>query len=307
MAIKVTNFPRSVRPQWGLSLADHVYEYYLEDGLTRFIAIFYGKDATRVGPIRSARVFDAHIVQMYKAIFAFGYADDRVMDLFMESDFKNRLVIQRPDNCPPMCRIGAKNAYNTLYTNTAELSSYVSQRGTNNERQDLHGLLFETFSLFLFNAGGKADAIAIRFSNTSYHLWIYDPASEQYFRSQEAESAAFGEERYLPLFDQLTGEQLSADNLIVLLVPTGYFYQSHSTEMYDIQLTGEGTAYAFRGGRAFKVKWSRPRPDALISILFPNGVYFPLKPGNIWFEVLGANSTHQVANRTTWQFFFSIP
>ncbi len=307
MAIKVSNFPRSVRPQWGLSLADHVYEYYLEDGLTRFVAVFYGKDAARVGPIRSARIFDAHIIQMYQAIFAFGYADDRVMDFFLESDFKNRLVIQRPDNCPPMCRIGPKNAYNTLFTNTAELSAYVSQRGTNNDRPDLHGLRFEGYSLLMQTAGKKAEVIAVRFSNTSYHLWTYDPASRQYFRDQEAESAPFGEETYMPLFDQLTAEQISADNLIVLLVPTGYFYKSKSTEMYDIRLIGEGTAYAFRLGRVFEAKWVRPSPEALLSICYTNGAPLPLTPGNTWFEVLGASSTHQVVNNTTWQFFFSIP
>src|SRR3990172_9051787 len=47
IAIKVTNFPRSVRPQWGLSAADHVYEYYIGDEMSRFIGIFYGMEANR--------------------------------------------------------------------------------------------------------------------------------------------------------------------------------------------------------------------------------------------------------------------
>ena len=42
MLIKVSNLPRNVRPQWGLSLADVVFEYYTEEGSTRFAAIFYG-------------------------------------------------------------------------------------------------------------------------------------------------------------------------------------------------------------------------------------------------------------------------
>ena len=57
MVIKVSNFPRSIRPQWGLSLADHVYEYYLEFGLTRFAAVYLGNDTQRVGPVRSAGCF----------------------------------------------------------------------------------------------------------------------------------------------------------------------------------------------------------------------------------------------------------
>ena len=53
--IKISNYPHGVRPQWGLSLADHAFEYYLEDGLTRFAGVFYGNDASQAGPIRSGR------------------------------------------------------------------------------------------------------------------------------------------------------------------------------------------------------------------------------------------------------------
>jgi hypothetical protein len=83
IAIKISNYPRSVRPQSGLSKADLVYEYYLERGVTRFIGVFYGEDAEKAGPIRSARFFDEYIFRMYQAFFVFGNADDRVMDLFL--------------------------------------------------------------------------------------------------------------------------------------------------------------------------------------------------------------------------------
>ncbi len=61
IAIKISNYPRSVRPQSGLSLADIVYEYYLEQNVTRFMAIFYGNDADKVGPVRSGRFFDEYL------------------------------------------------------------------------------------------------------------------------------------------------------------------------------------------------------------------------------------------------------
>ena len=46
--VKVSNLPRDVRPQSGLSRADIVYEYYTEEGTTRFIAIYYSQDAEQV-------------------------------------------------------------------------------------------------------------------------------------------------------------------------------------------------------------------------------------------------------------------
>jgi hypothetical protein len=82
MLIKVSNLPREVRPQSGLSRADIVFEYYTEEGTTRFIAIYYGKDAEQVGSIRSARFFDEHIVRMYRGFFVFGSGDERVRNRY---------------------------------------------------------------------------------------------------------------------------------------------------------------------------------------------------------------------------------
>ena len=304
MAIKITNFPRSVRPQWGLMKADHIYEYFLEDGLTRFIAIFYGQNASQVGPIRSARPFDQRVMQMYNAIFTFAYADDRVMELLLDSSLKNYLVIQKPNNCPPLCRIGPETDYNTLFTDTEQLSQYVSERGTNNERQDLSGLRFEEISFVTFG-GTQVDRVRVRVSPTSHHIWEYDPGTKRFLRSQDKENSDRGAETYEPLFDSLTEEQIRADNIIILLVPTTYFFKSSDTEIYDIYLKGEGTAYALREGRIFKIIWKRIKKE-LVSLSFLNGNPYPLKPGNVWFEILGETSTFEL-NGLSWQFYFDLP
>ncbi len=127
MVIKITNFPRGVRPQWGLNLADHVYEYYIGDGLTRFIGIFYGQDAERVGPVRSARMFDEHIMRMYNGIFVFGYADDRVLESFMTPELSSYLIFETKTNCPPICRLDHHDmAYNNLFADTSQLGNMSS-------------------------------------------------------------------------------------------------------------------------------------------------------------------------------------
>jgi hypothetical protein len=40
--VSLSNFPPSVRPQTGLSMAPQVYEIYITEGMTRFLTVFYG-------------------------------------------------------------------------------------------------------------------------------------------------------------------------------------------------------------------------------------------------------------------------
>ena len=42
VAISISNFPVSARPQAGLSFAPWVFEFYITEGATRFLSIFYG-------------------------------------------------------------------------------------------------------------------------------------------------------------------------------------------------------------------------------------------------------------------------
>src|SRR5262249_12080970 len=68
LAIKIAHFPRSVRPQYGLSQADNVWEHYAEGGVTRFTAIFLSQAPEKIGNVRSARYIDAILGEAYRAM-----------------------------------------------------------------------------------------------------------------------------------------------------------------------------------------------------------------------------------------------
>ncbi len=283
MAIKVANLPRSVRPQWGLSLADIVFEYYTEEGTTRFTAIFYGNDAEIVGPIRSARFIDVHLVRGYDAIFAFGSAYDKVLDRLYSSEFADRLVLEGVDR--PMSRYDP-GGYNHLITNTADLSAYITQKGVENGRQNLDGMFFQSEPP---EGGEAAVQFVVRYSGAIYNRWQYDPALGQYLRfSDTANDPYSGQgEKYAQSTDRLTGESLAFDNVVVIYV----LHEQYDIEVWDIQLLGSGTAYVFRDGQVYQVQWQRLSPDSVVSLANLDGTPFPFKPGTTWFEVIGYNST----------------
>jgi hypothetical protein len=52
--ISITNFPASARPQAGLSYTPLIYEIYIGEGMTRFLAVFYGENPAVDPPLTGA-------------------------------------------------------------------------------------------------------------------------------------------------------------------------------------------------------------------------------------------------------------
>lgn len=301
LLIKISNLPRNVRPQWGLNAADQVFEYYTEEGSTRFAALFYGQDAAQVGPIRSARLVDHHLMTMYKANFAFGSADYRVRNLLYNQEYSDRLVIESA--CPPMCRY-EPNGLNYLMADTAALTDWIDAKRVpgGNDRQNLDGF---AFNYRLPGTGETAEKIFVRFSAAIYNRWEYDPLSGSYLRFAETDNDLNGDhEIYAPLTDRATGDPIRADNLVVLYVTHQYF--SRHPEIVDIVVSGPGKAYLFRDGQRFALTWYRNGLDQRLTLADAQGKIFPLKPGNTWFEIIGATSVLSGA-APDWRFTFSIP
>lgn len=301
LVVKVENLPRDHRPQWGLSAADLVYEYYTEEGATRFAAVYYGQDAERVGPIRSARFFDKHIVSMYRGVLVFGYADPRVWSTLLNSDFGKRLVIETPNSCPPLCRYDAR-ASNILTVNTRQMNDYLKFRGIDNTRQALDGMLFQMQA----PAGGTPLAsFNVRYSAAIYNRWDYQASTQTYARFVDQENDFNGNrEIYTPLLDKATGKQINAENVVMLFLPHRYY--SRTPEMIDMTFTGTGRAFIARDGMIYRVNWKRATASDLVSLTTEDGKPFPFKPGRTWFEVV-SEGTGVERGAAAYRFLFSLP
>lgn len=304
ISIKIQLFPRGQRMPWGISLADLVYDYYQNNGLTRFNAIFYGNDAKQVGPIRSARLLDDAIIRMYKSFFLFGGADQRILTRLFNADYYPRLVIEGSNNCPPMCRIDP-NGFNFLVTNTADLAKYAVDKKIDNTRQNLDGMSFNSEP----PAGGtQTNQVLVHFSISAYARWDYDVSSGRYLRFQDnLEANSPTEETFVPLMDQLTNQQIAADNVVVLLFTHERTSSSSGNEIIEYQLSGSGTAYAYRDGQVYKLNWNRPSANSVLFLTFPDGKPYPFKPGNTWFEVMGLSSKIETKDAGVLRFVFGLP
>ncbi len=307
IAIKITQYPRYVRPQLGLTLADTAFEYYIEDGLTRFIAVFYGNNSDMVGPVRSGRYFDENVVRMYQAFFVFKYADPRVYDYYKKSDLERRLIVPGVGACPPfVVGPGNRDTYNNIFLNTTKFNDCIAKRsGVDNNRPSLHSSFF---SFIPPQSSEKAARIFTQYSLDDYNYWEYLPAESKYLRYQEVDDLRKDKPpSYAPLFDAITKSQVKADNVVVLFAPHVFATKNEEEdEVYHINLLDSGPAYVFRNGNAIQAAWTRIQEDQPLLLTSSQGLPIYLKPGVTFYQVIGTSS-ETWHDSSDWHFIFDTP
>ena len=136
LLIQVENLYQA-RPQSGLSTADVVYEYQTEGGISRFTGIWFTRPPTSdlVGPVRSARLIDLRLLQIYGGALLFSGASNYTLAQLNSSGLKayspdnavvGSTILYRTSSPPPAARYGAPH---DLYTNGTELASFAQKVG----------------------------------------------------------------------------------------------------------------------------------------------------------------------------------
>jgi hypothetical protein len=295
IAVKVSQFPRSVRPQSGLSLADLVFEHYAEAGVTRMTAIFLGSDAPKVGSIRSARLIDLVLAESYDAMLVTSGSSQGVLNALSRTPFYDRVIAEATgyDECPPLCREGTQASTNNLFASTTDIWTTANGLGLNG-RQALDGMAFSSES----PAGGAPVAtVHIDFqSNYNIAEWRYDAAAGRYLRWMDTETGELA-----PQTDAVNGQQLSAANVVVLYanhvtsdIPEDFGNGGHCG--YEIQVWGSGPARVFRDGQMYDVTWVRFSQADVIGLVGADNQIFALTPGNSWFAIVDFDSPTTVEN-----------
>ena len=300
--VKIANFPRESRPQSGLAKADLVFNDYIGEGTDRFTAVYYGQDAAKVGPIRSARRVDAQLVRMYQGLLAYAGADPERVFPLLDRHLGQRAVNAAPATCPALCDVGPHTVF-SVFADTALLSRYAAEeRKLTPTRPNLDGMAFDPQP----PSGGLEGAQAsVTFNAFNKGLWKYDPTVQRYLRWQES----VGEDNsisMLPLTDRAAGLPLAFDNVIVAFAP----YETIAPTLLDITIwyNQDGRrAVLFRNGTAYEGIWRAPSADRPMQFWTPQGQPLALKPGNTWIVLAGVTSTLTQDAPGIWNMTFSTP
>jgi hypothetical protein len=276
LAIKISNHPILVRPQAGLNSADLVFEHYVEAGFTRFTAVFYSHDADPVGSVRSGRLIDLEIPNMYDAAFAYSGSAGRIRLMFKESEFFNRLIsidfghggfyrVEEP----------GRPVVHSLFTDTPTLRYLLDERGENTPPHFQNGMTFREDPI---TPGQPASSLEIQYQGTNV-FWGYDAGNGRYLRWTDGE----------PHLDANTAEQISFKNIIVVSaqhVETDIVEETGGSHSIQIQIWGEGPVSIFRDGQRFDGRWHRQDPHDMLTFTDLEGRPLPLAPGNSFFQIV---------------------
>lgn len=300
--VKISNYPRAGRPHMGLSHADLVFEYYIGLGFNRFLAVFLGDDAALAGPVRSGRLVDAQLAEMYQGILFYGNADDRTDEVLVQ-ELGPRALAERDIPSPPKYRIEAEIPETTLFVNTRELSEYYTNSGRgSNERRDLRGMIF---SDQIHPVNEKADFLAVQFSRQARGEWHYNPETGLYERWIEAGTS----EETIPmirLVDRENNKQIAFANVILLFAT----YTEYAPTLHDIALFDQNSgkrAIFFRDGVRIEGTWVTASNGRPIQFFNSYGLPMHLKPGNSWIVLVGETSTFRNLAPGQWELRFDIP
>ena len=299
--VKISNFPRTGRPHAGLSFADLVFEYYIGYGLNRFAGIYLGRDCPQVGPIRSGRLVDPQLAELYQSVFVYGNADPTVDEVIV-AELGARALAERDLPTPPRYRIGPVMETN-LFTNTAEVTDYVNRLGkVSNGRRDLRGMIFGDI-LTPNNQPGLR--LGVQFWTTTRGEWHYDEEKGQYLRWIE-EPVTNKEIKMIPLVDRLTDEQVAFSNVVILFATyTEFAPTKHDIAIFDN--TAGKRAIFFRDGVMVEGKWLTPDNGHPIQFVNSWGAPYQLKPGNTWIVLTGDSSTFEEKEPGQWELRFDLP
>ncbi len=284
---KVSNAPaKYTRPQYGFNSADIVFEH-LAEGVTRFSVLMHSKTPERLGPIRSARLIDTYLVEMYDAAFCFSGASIGVSGRLETSNFRRRLLRSYFDG------YFRDETLDIPYEHTMFIKPELFWEGEMEKREINHAPVSEKQMAFSSEppAGGeKAGYAAIEYRNWSLVEWEWDEEIGKWLRTVDEEL----------MVDKNTDEPIVADNVIILYAlhdidrsicdwqleeipePNGHCLAGGLFPDFD----SSGDMHLMRDGRHYVGTWESDGEDTMFIFYDEEGNLLPLQIGNTWVQVL---------------------
>jgi hypothetical protein len=270
LVVKLGN-SEAERPQAGLAQADVVYESVTEGGITRYAAVLQSREATNLGPVRSARLSDLQIVPEFSGVLAHVGASNPIMAMLrsgnvldLDQFFFQQYYHRTTDRFAP---------YN-VYTSTASLRSGAKDRGFS-PAAEVAPYVFQDEA----PAEGAARVVDFDFAPETHAQYTYDPARHAY---QQIEYGG-------PTTDSGTHEAVPIGNLVVQFAPvqaTNIVEDANGSRSLEYDLVGSGKSLVFHDGLEIEGSWSRKSLTDRTAFFDAQGKPATFARGSVWVAIV---------------------
>jgi hypothetical protein len=276
LVVKIDNHP-DAQPQAGLNQADVVFEEIVE-GITRFFTIFQSTDAAPIGPIRSARTQDVHMLnQLNRPLFVWSGGNAKVVAAVATANAESRANGQAPGFYRDEQRRKRVALEHTLFNESTQ-TIYA----TATPQEGPPPPLFQFRSSGVASAGDRVSTITMKLNSVNV-VWTWDPGQSMFLRSE-----------YGKPHEDSTGARIAAANVIVQFCD--YTQSPADPKSPEAQTTGSGDALVYSDGKVQLAHWDRPTDDRPAVFTDADGRQIQLTPGRTWVELAEAHvSTVQAA------------
>ncbi len=299
---------KEARPQSGLSFADVVYEAVAEGGITRFLSVYYCKDAPTVGPVRSARVPFITMLREYgdyplyahvggancDATTGSGCANGAPADALglirklgweVYNDM-NQFGVPFPYFWRDYERLPNRATEHTVYSSTSKLWQYAKDKRKLTNVDEEGQKWNKTFTSWKFKDDAKAadrgqvSTITFGFWNSFASdfqvIWKYDPATNSYKRTNGGQ----------PHIDKDTGKQLETKNVIVIFAKESPANDGYEGGHILYKLTGTGDGQLFQDGKKIEITWEKEDPESRMTFYDADNQEISIVRGQVFVEIL---------------------
>ena len=272
-AVMINNH-NEARPQAGLDKAYIIYEFMVEGGITRLMALYTpDTDVEKIGAVRSSRHYYLDYAMENDAIYVHWGTS-----IFAEKDIAS-LGINNIDGMIYSDKyFNTDSSLNRSLEHTRFTSSELVEKGINEigyrtKREKDYLLKYTTDEVDLSKKDGEvANTIGIKYSDYMTANYLYNNEDKMYYRSINNN----------PMTDLVTNEQYKFKNIIAYQVD---YHDISSYGHQDINNIGEGEGYYFTNGYGVKIKWEKDFREGQTKYYYMDGTEINFSDGNTFIQV----------------------
>lgn len=262
-AVVVNNYPAASRVQAGLNEAYMVYEFPIEGGLSRSLALYKDKKDAKIGTIRSARHNYIDYVLENDAIFVhFGWsheAETQIVKMGINNIDGNYM------DPKPFWRENPEGlaTEHTVYTNLSNIIDYNNTKKyrTTTEKDVLLNYIANDVDLSQKEDSKVANEVTLTYSYSYNVKFVYNGETKKY-------------DRYVNGIlhkDYFSGEKFATKNIIVVLLDWGVLngqVDTAGSNYLDLYNVGTGKGYYITNGHALPITWKKDSRESQTKYLY---------------------------------------